>query len=66
MITPDGSETSSPKDRVHLEKCKICGQWVNRLNLDEIVQHLDHSQRPCLDNAPAQSQGLDQVKRLSA
>jgi hypothetical protein len=65
MMKSDGVEGSSPKDRVHLEKCKICGQWVNRLNLDEIVQHLDHSQRPCPDNGADQLHSLDQVKRLA-
>jgi hypothetical protein len=60
------SETSLPKERVHLEKCKICGEWINRLNLEEVVQHLDHSRRPSPDGGPAQSASLDQVKRQSA
>jgi hypothetical protein len=28
---------------VHLEKCKICGEWVNRVSLDDVLRHLDHS-----------------------
>jgi hypothetical protein len=33
---------------VHLEKCKICGEWVNRLSLDDVMRHLDHSRdRTC-------------------
>jgi hypothetical protein len=66
MSIREDSDASPPKERVHLEKCKICGEWVNRLNLDEVVQHLDHSQRPSPDDSPAQSGSLDQGKRQSA
>ena len=62
MTTSDESDVSAPGERVHLEKCKICGEWINRLNLDEVVQHLDHSKRPPPDGGPAQSDSLDQVK----
>lgn len=55
MINPVPSESSSPDDRVHLEKCKICGEWINRLNLEEVVQHLDHSRLAEQQNEPAVS-----------
>ena len=66
MSMREESETALPQERVHLEKCKICGEWINRLNLDEVVQHLDHSQRPGPEGGPAQSASLDRVKRRSA
>ena len=66
MSIREDSDASTPQERVHLEKCKICGEWVNRLNLDEVVQHLDHSQRPSPDDGPAQSASLNEVNRRSA
>ena len=66
LMTSDESDVSASSERVHLEKCKICGEWINRLNLDEVVQHLDHSKRPGPEGGPAQSASLDQAKRQSA
>ena len=66
MSMRDDPESALPQERVHLEKCKICGEWFNRLNLDEVVQHLDHSQRPDPDSGPAQSASLDRGRRESA
>jgi hypothetical protein len=46
MIARADSEAPQSGERVHLERCKICGEWINRLNLEQVVQHLDHSRIP--------------------
>ena len=61
MSTSFESAAGQPNERVHLEKCKICGEWMNRLNLEEVVQHLDHSRRPGVERTPGTSS--DSVKR---
>ena len=66
MRPNSNSESGLTDGKVHLERCKICGEWVNRLNLDEIVQHLDHSRRPNPHNDPAQSSSMDQRRQQTA
>jgi hypothetical protein len=61
MSTQFDPETLPSADRVHLEKCKICGEWINRLSLDEVVLHLDHSRHPSPLVQPADSQNLADV-----
>ena len=46
MITRLEPDLPPSGERVHLEKCKICGEWINRMNLEEVVRHLDHSRVP--------------------
>jgi hypothetical protein len=35
----------APSGKVLLEKCKICGEWMNRLSLEDVLRHLDHSKQ---------------------
>jgi len=30
------------KDGENLLLCKVCGEWIDRRDLDEIYDHLDH------------------------
>jgi hypothetical protein len=66
MPSSSNFKSGMPDEKVHLEKCKICGEWVNRLSLDDIVQHLDHSRRPNPQDDPAQSSSMDERKRRTA
>jgi hypothetical protein len=52
MITRLEPDLPPSGERVHLEQCKICGEWINRLNLEQVVQHLDHSRVPTGDQKP--------------
>lgn len=63
MNTRPQTEASQSNERVHLEKCKICGQWINRLSLDDVVHHLDHSARAGPEVNPGKLQGSSDVKR---
>ena len=51
MNTSAGSDSPLTLMPVHLEKCKICGEWLNRLSLEEVIRHLDHSRDRNSDTA---------------
>ena len=46
LVTVDEFEQLSPEEKVHFYRCQRCGEMVDKRQLDDVIFHEDHKQRP--------------------